>query len=64
MAFVPRIYIAIFYDIVSTLHRYIFHVKIKIFVRAKSNQVPDPDGSALIWLPESGSVQIQIEVKG
>jgi hypothetical protein len=38
--------------------RYIFHVKIQLFVPKKSgqDQNPDPDlhGSALVWLPGSG----------
>jgi hypothetical protein len=34
---------------------YIFHVKIELFGTGKFDQDPDPDGSALVWLPGSGS---------
>jgi hypothetical protein len=30
--------------------------KLQLFVMAKSDQDPDPDGSALVWLFGSGSV--------
>ncbi len=39
----------------NTYCKYIFHVKIKLFVTFNSVQYPDPHGSALIWLPGSGS---------
>jgi hypothetical protein len=35
--------------------RYIFHLKMKLFVTLKSNQDLDPHGSALVWFPGSGS---------
>ncbi len=31
--------------------KFIFHVKIQLFVTLKSDQDPDPHGSALVWLP-------------
>jgi hypothetical protein len=31
------------------LHKVGFHVKILIFVMIKSDQDPDPHGSALVW---------------
>jgi len=34
-----------------TYIKYIFHSKIQLFVTAKPNQDPDPQGSALVWLP-------------
>jgi hypothetical protein len=33
----------------------IFHVNNQLFVTAKPEQDPDPDGSTLNWLPGSGS---------
>ncbi len=36
-----------FFDVFPTHIRYIFHVKLQLFVTAKSDQ--DPDGSALVW---------------
>jgi hypothetical protein len=38
-----------------TSFKNIFHVKIKLFVTLKSDQDPDSYGSALVWLPGSGS---------
>ncbi len=35
--------------------KYIFHVRIQLFVMAKSDQDPDPHGSAVAMLPGSGS---------
>jgi hypothetical protein len=37
------------------LQKYIFHIKPQLFVVAKSDNTPDPHGSALVWLPGSGS---------
>ncbi len=41
-----------FYDKIPTT-KFIFHVKIQLFVTARSDQDPDPHGSASVWL--SGS---------
>jgi hypothetical protein len=34
--------------------KYIFRVKIQLFVILKSDHDPDPHGSALVWIPGSG----------
>ncbi len=39
----------------GTVRSYVFHVKIKHFVTAKSDQDPDLQGSALVWLLGAGS---------
>jgi hypothetical protein len=52
-----------FYGILRTLSTYrypgtlyrTFHVKIRLFVTAKSDQDPDPHEFAVVWLPVCGS---------
>jgi hypothetical protein len=36
-----------------------FHLKIQLLVTEKSDQDPDPLGSALVWLPGSGSRRLK-----
>ncbi len=50
-------FICMFIDLLPNLSIHIFHVKMQLFVIQKSDQDQDsdPPGSAMVWIPGSGS---------
>jgi hypothetical protein len=60
MTFVPTYICFMAYSIIYS--KYIFHVKIKLFSAAKSDQDPDPHGSGLVLLQDPDPPWIRISI--